>query len=56
METISVIQSEKQYKEALNIIDTLIDSKPNTPKFKKLEVISILVDDYENKYYPIKLF
>jgi HTH-type transcriptional regulator / antitoxin HigA len=48
------IQTKEQYKSALKRIDTLIDSKPNTDEFEELEVLSILVDDYENKHYAIE--
>jgi HTH-type transcriptional regulator / antitoxin HigA len=50
------IQTEEQYRNALKRIDTLIDSKPNTDEFEELEVLSILVDDYENKHYAIEPF
>lgn len=53
METIRPIKTEKQYREALKTIDTLIDAEPNTIEFEQLELISILVDDYESKHYTI---
>ncbi len=54
MERIRPIKTEKQYRAALKRIDALIDVKPNTAAFEILEVLSILVDDYENKHYPIE--
>ncbi len=54
METVKPIKTEQQYREALKKIDSLIDSEPGTSEFEHLEVISILVDDYENKHYTIK--
>jgi HTH-type transcriptional regulator/antitoxin HigA len=54
MENIRPIKNEKQYRAALKRIDSLIDAKPNTSAFEVLEVLSILVDDYENKHYSIK--
>jgi HTH-type transcriptional regulator / antitoxin HigA len=54
METIRPIKTEEQYRDALKKIDSLINSKPNTSEFELLEVISILVDDYENKHYAIE--
>lgn len=54
METVRPIKNEEQYREALKKIDSLINSKPNTPEFELLEVISILADDYENKHYAIE--
>lgn len=54
MNTIRPIKTESQYREALQQVDALIDSKPNTAEFELLEVLSILVDDYENKHYTIE--
>ena len=54
MEIIRPIKTEEQYREALKKIDSLIDSNPGSSDFEYLEVISILVDDYENKHYAIK--
>ena len=54
MKTIRPIKSELQYREALKKVDSLIDSQPNTAEFKLLEMLSILVDDYENKHYAIE--
>jgi HTH-type transcriptional regulator/antitoxin HigA len=54
MENIRPIKTESQYREALKTVDSLINSKPNTTEFELLEVISILVDDYENKHYAIE--
>ena len=54
MEEISPIKTERQYRHALKQIDSLIDAAPNTRDFELLEIISILVDDYENKHYKIE--
>ena len=54
METIRPIKTEVQYREALKKIESLIDSEPNSTDFEVLEVLSILVDDYENKHYAIE--
>jgi HTH-type transcriptional regulator / antitoxin HigA len=54
MEAVRPIKTEQQYREALKKIDTLIDAQPDTTEFEFLEVLSILVDDYENKHYAIE--
>ncbi len=54
MRTIKPIRNESDYRQALKEIDGLLNAKPNTPEFDYLEVISILVDDYENKHYAIE--
>ena len=48
-----IIKTEEDYKNVMNIIDNLIDSPIGSEKADKLEVLSILVEDYENKYYKI---
>jgi HTH-type transcriptional regulator/antitoxin HigA len=50
---IKPIRNEKDLKKALFRIDKIIDSKPGTPKYDELEILSTLVEAYENKHYPI---
>ncbi|OQA11084.1 MAG: Antitoxin HigA [bacterium ADurb.Bin374] len=50
---ISPIRSERDYENALREIDELIDSKPGTPGFDRLEVLSILTEAWEEQYHPI---
>lgn len=45
------IQSEDQYNQALKRIDKLIDCEENSREEEELEVISLLVLDYEEKHY-----
>lgn len=35
------------------MIDTLLDSNENSKQAEQLEILSILVEDYENKHYKI---
>ena len=51
--TIKPIKAEKDYKAALKKIDSLIDCPENSEEENYLEVLSILVEDYERKHYPI---
>lgn len=48
-----VIKTEEDYKDALFIIDQLIDSPAGSKESERLELLAILVEDYENKYYKI---
>ena len=52
---IKPIRSEKNYRTALNRIDELIalDPKEGTDAFDELDLISTLVESYENIHYPI---
>lgn len=48
------IHTEKEYRHYLKIIDLLVDCADNTPEEELLELISILVENYESKHYPIE--
>jgi len=50
---ISPIKTIKDYKVALSRLEEIFDSKPNTPEGDELEILSLLIDDYENKKYKI---
>lgn len=49
------IKNEKQYEDALTRIYSLMqeDIKPNSATSDELEVLSILVKDYEQKHYAL---
>ncbi len=48
------IKTEEEYNIALKKIDELIDSVEGTPQDDELELVSLLVWDYEEKHYPIE--
>ena len=47
------IKNKNDYKSTLSLIEKLWDSKINTPEGDILEVLTILVSDYETKHYEI---
>lgn len=54
------IRTKKEYKTALDRIYELMQSsqggiKINSAEYDELELLSILVENYENKNYPIEL-
>ena len=51
---IKAIKTEKEYKQAMKAIDSLWDCEPNSKDADILEVLSILVEEYEKKHYPIE--
>lgn len=51
---IKPIKTEKQYEDSLKIIDSLIDCREGSEEAEVLELVSILVGDYEDKYYKIE--
>lgn len=48
------IKDKEQYKEYLQIIDSLIDCEEDSPEEEALELVSILVESYETKHFPIE--
>ncbi len=50
---IEPIKTESDYNEALAEIERLMDAELNTPDGDKLDVLSTLVEAYEEKHYPI---
>ena len=51
--TIRPIRTEEDYEVALDTIDNLFGATPGTPEFDELEVLSVLVERYEDQHYPI---
>ena len=47
------INTKKDYENALALIDRLWDAKPNTEDGNTLDVLTILVEAYEKKNFPI---
>jgi len=52
---IKPIRTEEDYETALEEIERLFDSEPGTPEGDKLEVLTILVNAYEEEHYSIPL-
>ena len=48
-----VIKTESEYAAALARIDKLMDAKANTPQGRELDLLSLLVHDYEERAFPI---
>jgi HTH-type transcriptional regulator/antitoxin HigA len=53
--TIKPIKSESDYKEALKRLEIIFDADLNTPEGDELEILSILIEKYENVHFPIDL-
>ena len=51
--TIKPIKTRKDYEAALKKIDTILDAKPNTPNGDLLDILTTLVEAYEQKYFFI---
>lgn len=49
------IRNDRDYQNALKIVDYLWDSKPDTPNYDKLDILTTLIEVYESKKFPIDL-
>lgn len=50
---IAPIRNEKDYQKALDRLEKIFDSKKGTEQGDELEILSILIDRYENGKFPI---
>jgi len=48
------IKTEADYRAALKRLEVIFDAKLGTPESDELEILGLMVDDYENKHYPIE--
>ncbi len=48
-----LIKNEEDYEKALSRIDELMDAAPGTAGMDELELLTALVEMYENRHYPI---
>ena len=49
-----LIKTEKDYETALSRIEGLMDAKPGTAEMDALELLTALVEMYEERHYPIR--
>lgn len=52
---IKPIKNENDYNQALERLEMIFDAKLGTPESDELEVLGILIDQYENEHFPIGL-
>ena len=50
---IKPIKTEADYEAAMELVENLWDAKPGTAEADQLEVLGILIDQYEAQQYPI---
>lgn len=50
---IKPIKNEKDYELSLKRIDEIFDALPGTKEGDELEILALVIEDYENKNYPI---
>ena len=52
---ITPIRNNKDYQNALKRLEEIFDSKKGTERGDELEILSILIEKYENERFPIDL-
>jgi len=50
---IKPIKSEREYELALKRLDKIFDAEPETKEGDELELLALVIEDYEDKNYPI---
>ncbi len=50
---IKPIKSERDYNRALKRLELIFDAKPGSSEGDELEVLGILIEQYENEHFPI---
>ncbi len=51
--TVKPIRSDEELEQAFVELDSLLNAVEGTPEFDTLQVLSILIHDYESKHHPI---
>lgn len=49
------IKTKKDYEQALARLEIIFDAKKGTKEGDELEILGILIDQYENEHFPIDL-
>jgi HTH-type transcriptional regulator/antitoxin HigA len=49
------IKTKKDYQQALERLEVIFDAKKGSSHGDELEILSILIDQYENQHFPIDL-
>jgi HTH-type transcriptional regulator/antitoxin HigA len=50
-----LIKNKKDYQQALTRLEDIFDAKKGTPEGDELEVLGLLIEQYENEHFPIDL-
>lgn len=53
--TLKIIKSETEYQQYLDWVDEMLDQNvsPESPEGDKLQVVLLLIKQYEDQYYPV---
>lgn len=48
-----IIKTEKDYNAALERLEKIFDAEPGTKQGDELELLALLIENYEDEHYPI---
>ena len=48
------IKTERDYEQALVRLEIIFDASQNSNEGDEAEILTVLIDNYENQYYPIE--
>lgn len=51
---IKVIKTEEEYNQAIKRLETIFDAPANTSDGDEAEILGILIEKYEDEFYPIE--
>lgn len=51
---ITPVKSDKDYRKALKRLEIIFDAPTNTAAGDEAEILSLLIENYENEHYPIE--
>lgn len=52
---LKAIKTKKDYRAALDRLEIIFDAKKGSPEGNELEILGILIEQYENEHFPIDL-
>ncbi|MBI5217605.1 MAG: transcriptional regulator [Bacteroidia bacterium] len=54
---IAIIKNEKEYENVLKLVESFFDKKvkKGTPEGDQLELLLLVIKDYEDRHYPVKI-
>ncbi len=50
-----IIKSQEEYDQALQKLEMIFDAKPGTSEGDELELLALLIDNYEKEHFPVNL-
>lgn len=50
----NTIETEEDYKLALKRLEVIFDAQIGRPESDEADVLGLLINEYENKYYPME--